>query len=485
MKILFIIPRTKTMFGDDPGEKSLPGYPHVGIAYLLAFLKKNSPSTEIKIYDEQIKGSQNLPKVIKDFKPDLIGITCFTYNYRYFYDLILKIKKTTKIPLILGGPHVSAIRAEVLEETKADLAVKGEGEITILELLAELKKPKPNFKKIKGLIWRQKKEIVENEDRELIKNLDALPFPDFETFGLEQYACLKEKTLPIITSRGCPYGCNYCSVRLSMGRLFRPRSPKNVIDEIKFWYQKGFRKFEINDDCFTLDLKRAEEICDLIVKNKLKINYELNNGIRVDRVTFQLLKKLKKSGCFFITYGCESGNEKILKNIGKGITLLQVRKAVDLTNRAGIKNAVNFIIGHPGETYETAMDSLKFAKSLPTGYVNFYSLVPYPGTKLFDWVSENAKFTMPVENYLRDLSYRDAYPTFETIEFPKEQRIKAIKKGFALYEKTIYQFRLGKHRGFWLFYLTRLGLASWSRNFALNNYFGRKIYFYLSAQSRI
>lgn len=484
MKILFVIPKTKTMFGDDSGKKDLPGYPHVGIAFLVAFLKKNSPSTEIKIYDEQVESSQELIKTIKNFKPDLIGITCFTYNYRYFYDLISKIKKETRTLLVLGGPHVSTLRSEVLKKTKADLAVKGEGEITLRELINELEKKKPNFKKIKGLIWRQKKKIVENEDRELIRNLDSLPFPDYEAFDLEKYACLKEKTLPLITSRGCPYGCNYCSVRLSMGYLFRPRSSKNVISEIKFWYQKGFRKFEINDDCFTLDLKRAEQICDLIVKNKLKINYGLNNGIRVDRVTPRLLKKLKKSGCLFITYGCESGNERILKNTGKGITLEQVRKAVDWTNQAKIKNAVNFIIGHPGENYETAMDSIKFAKSLPTNYVNFYNLVPYPGTKLFHWVLENAKFTMPVESYLRDLSYRDPHPVFETKEFPKEQRIKILKKGFALYERTIYQFRLGKVLGLGLFYLTRLGLAPWARNFALNNSIGRKIYFYLSANSR-
>ena len=484
MKILFVIPKTKTMFGDDPGEKSLSGYPHVGIAYLVSFLEKNSPSTKIKIYDEQADGSQKLTIMIKDFKPDLIGITCFSYNYRYFYDLILKIKKITRVPLVLGGPHISAIRKDVLKETKADLAVKGEGEETACELIKELEKKKPDFKKIKGLIWRQKGKIIENEDRALIKNLDSLPFPDYEAFDLKKYTCLREKTLPLITSRGCPYGCNYCSVRLSMGCLFRPRSPQNVIDEIKFWYRKGFRKFLINDDCFTVDLKRAERICDLIIKNKLKISYELNNGIRVDRVTLGLLRKLKKSGCRFITYGCEAGNEKILKIIGKGITLNQVKKAVDLTNKAGIKNAVNFIIGHPNENYQTAMDSIKFAKSLPTGYVNFYSLVPYPGTKLFQWVSENAEFTMPVENYLRDLSYRDAFPTFETKDFPKRLRTKAIKKGFALYEKTIYQFRLGKHLGFFLFYLTRLGLASWARNFALNTSLGRKIYFYLSMKSR-
>ena len=480
------------MFGEDSGIKSLPGHPHVGIASLVAFLKRNSPATEIKIFEEQAYDFSELKKIIRAFKPDLIGITCFSYNYRYFYDLILKIKKLTKSLIVLGGPHVSALRKDVLKETKADLAVKAEGEITLRELINELDKKIPNLRKIKGLIWRQKGlpvgrqgKIIENKDQELIKNLDSLPFPDYYAFDIEKYPCFLIKALPLMTSRGCPYGCNYCSVRFSMGRGFRPRSPENVLKEIKYWYQKGWTNFDINDDCFTLDLQRAEKICDLIVKSNLKIKFQLYNGIRVDRITLKLLKKLKKAGCTFIAYGCESGNEQILKNINKGITLSQVKKAVDWTNQVGIKNAVNFIIGHPTETYAQAIETLTLAKSLPTNFVNFYNLVPYPGTASFQWAKKYAHFLYPPETFLRDISYRDNLPIFETPEFTKEQRQDIMRKGFSLYEKKVLNFRLGPIVGLTVYLLTRPKIINkLVFDFALTNKVGNRIYQLFSAKSR-
>lgn len=479
MRVLFIIPKNKTLFGDE----GITGFPHLGIAYLTAVLKKNK--IPVEIFDEGLGESlKELDALIDDFRPTLTGVTLFSYCYGFGYNLIERLRKKTDIPIVVGGPHVAAIESKILKETKVDFAIKQEGELTLLELLQELQKRKPNFSGIKGLIWWHKGRIVENPDRGLIKNLDILPFPDFDAFEIEKYACYEQKTLPLVTSRGCPFGCNYCSVRLSMGQGFRPRSPKNVVLEIKHWYKKGFRSFDINDDCFTLDLDRAEKICDLIIRNKLKIKFQLYNGIRVDRVTLRLLKKLKKAGCIFISYGCESGNQETLKRIKKNITLDQVRKAVDWTNKAGIRNAVNFIIGHQDETYEQALDSLKFARSLPTNFVNFFNLVPYPGTEVYDWAVKNAQFLVPKKTFLKEISYRDNVPIFETKEFPKKERIKVLLKGFALYEKTIYQFRLGKYLGFFLFYLTRPGLASWARNFALNNPVGRKIYFYLSIKSR-
>ena len=488
MKILFIVPRSKTMFGEDTGEKSEVAYPHVGISYLVAYLKLHLPVVKISIFDEGLDGdkdNKNLKNIIAVYRPDIIGITTFSYNYKYFYTLIKNIKKFTKIPIILGGPHVSAMRKKVLEETKADYAVKGEGEITLVEFLKEFQKKSPKYSKIDGLIWIRKGKIVENKDRVLIGDINILPFPSYEAFDLNRYLCSKEKILPLITSRGCPYGCNYCSVRLSMGRGFRARSPDNVLAEIEHWYNQGFNRFEINDDCFTLDIKRAEQICDLIIKKKLKITYNLFNGIRVDRVTKPLLIKMKKSGCIFISYGCETGNNETLKTIGKGINLEQVKKAVKITNEVGIKNAVNFIIGHVDETYEKALDSIYFAKSLPASFVNFYNLIPYPGTDIFNWIKRNGKFLYPVETYLRDISYRDAKPVFETKEFTRKERIKVLKKGFNLYEKRVIQFRLGKYLGGITYLLTRYKpISTIIINFGLYNKIGRKILIYLSSASR-
>jgi len=482
MRILFIIPKNKTLFGDE----GITGFPHLGIAYLTSFLKKEKKDIKIKIFDEGLGGGlKELDALIDDFKPTLIGITLFSYCYGFGYNLIERLRKKTDIKIVVGGPHVSAIKSKILKETKVDFAVKQEGELTLLELLQELQKRKPDFSGIKGLIWWDKGRIVENSDRGLIRNLDILPFPDFDAFEIEKYACYEQKTLPLVTSRGCPFGCNYCSVRLSMGQEFRPRSPKNVVSEIKHWYKKGFRNFDINDDCFTLDLDRAEKICDLIIKSKLKIKFQLYNGIRVDRITPKLLKKLKRAGCNFIAYGCESGNQETLKRIKKNITLDQVRKAVDWTNKAGIKNAVNFIIGHQGETYQEALDSLKFAKSLPTNFVNFYNLLPYPGTEVYDWAIKYGHFLVPKENFLNEISYRDNVPIFETKEFTVAQRKEIIAMGFDLYRKTILTFRLGKILGNLVYYITNNKIIDkLSTNFALNNPIGRFVYNSLSKKSR-
>lgn len=286
-------------------------------------------------------------------------------------------------------------------------------------------------------------------------DLDNLPTPNYAAFNLKLYPCHKEKIIPLITSRGCPYGCNYCSVRLSMGQCFRPRTALNVFREIKYWHKKGFRQIDINDDCFTLDLSRAEKICDYLISEHLNLKIQLYNGIRVDRVSPQLLSKLKQAGCVFIAYGCESGSQKIIDKIGKQIKLSQVTQAVDWTNKAKIKNAVNFIIGHPGETYADAQETINFAKNLPSNFVNFYNLVPYPGTPAYIWAVKNANFLYPKESYLQAISYRDNTPIFETPEFTASQRRHIMAIGFNLYEKKLLTFRLGKTLGLMVYLLTR------------------------------
>ena len=451
MKILFVINKSKALTRH---EKYLPEHPNLGVASIISFLKEKN--VEIKVFDENIESDEEkLFKLIEDFKPDLIGLSIVSYFYNLVYEVIKKLKKHTKIPIVVGGPHISAVRKKIFKETDIDFAIKGEGEFTLCELLKEVRRKNPKFSKIKGLIWKKGNKIIENADREPIKNLDELPFPKYECFDLTKYVSYYEKKIPIITSRGCPYNCIFCSVRLTHGRLFRAKSPKKVVDEIEYWYKKGYRTFLINDDCFNFDIKRAMKICDLIIKRGIKISYQLYNGLRADRINKELLEKMKKSGCTFIAYGCETGNEQILKNIKKGITLDQVRNAVKLTNEVGIANCVNFIIGHPGETYESAMDSIRFAESLPCGYVNFYNLVPYPESELFKWIEANATFLVSPDNYLHEVGHRDAYPIFETKEFPKEDRIKVLKKGFDLFQKTVMQFRFGKFAGNFIYLISR------------------------------
>lgn len=482
MKVLFIIPETKSMFGT---EKGIPIHPHVGIAYLIAILKANHHQFQIIDCGVENNWSNKFKTTIKNFSPDIIGITGFSYAYNYLYQTIKKIKSISTIPIILGGPHVSATKNKILKETKVNFAMYSESETSIRNFLKVFSQKKPDFSRVPNLIWQQKNKIIINQPAPLIHDLDKLPFPDYESFNLPAYPCFQEKIIPLITSRGCPYGCNYCSVKLSMGQSFRPRSPQNVIDEIKYWYQKGFTNFDFNDDCFTLDINRAETICNLIIKNKLHIKFQLYNGIRVNNITLKFLQKLKKAGCFFIAYGCESGSQKILDRIKKNITLDQVRQAVNFTNKAKIKHAVNFIIGHQDETYQDALETLNFAKSLNCNYVNFYNLVPYPGTEVYDWAIKHAHFLIPKNQYLKNVSYRDINPIFETKEFTKNQRIKIMKQGFALYERKLYQFRFGQILGTIFYFLTRLPfLASFFRKLVYANKTFKKLFVFLISPSK-
>jgi radical SAM superfamily enzyme YgiQ (UPF0313 family) len=194
---------------------------------------------------------------------------------------------------------------------------------------------------------------------------------------------------------------------------------------------------------------------------------------------------MKKSGCNFISYGCESGSDEILKAIKKGVTLEQVRQAVAWSNELGIRNSVNFIIGHPYETYQTAMETLDFAKSLPADFVNIFNLVPYPGTDLYHWIKQHGRFLVDEKTYLRGIAAYDDNPIFETKEFSREERVEALKKGRALYERRIMQFRLGKTLGYLAYLLMRIRpLAKLGRTLALSNKLGNKIYLLLSRGSR-
>ncbi len=435
MNILFVIPKT---FATYTGAV----VPHLGVAYLVAVLKQHKVAT--RIIDMGLGyTNQDLVDAIREYRPQLIGLTAYTFGFNETKQLIDVINQHKECPVVIGGPHVSAYKTEVFNQVDVDFAIKGEGEYALLELSKSLEKHKQEFGHIENLLWRKGEQVVKNFDAPLIKDLDALPFPDFEAFELDRYVFSVDRRLPIATSRGCPYKCNFCTVKLSMGTPFRRRSPENVVNEMNILYEKGWRYFDIVDDVFTMDMKRAKKICDLIIDRKLAINWSLGNGIRADRVDEELLSAMKKAGCVFLIYGLESGDDQILEVIKKGITVDRAMQAFELTKKVGIEFAVNFIIGHPTETYETAMKTLKLAAAMPSDYVNVYNLLPYPGTALYEWVKENGRFLVNEEDYLYSIATRVKKPIFETKEFTAVERQKALDKGFALSRRSHLKYRFG------------------------------------------
>ncbi|MBI2665436.1 radical SAM protein [Candidatus Woesearchaeota archaeon] len=435
-RILFVVTDVSASYG-----RALN--PHLGVAMLMGFLDKKGFDTAV--IDLQLGYTvEDVVKKAKEFQADLIGITMFSFDFINTYDKINQIKAATGLPIAVGGAHISTVKNEVLEKTTADYAIVRDGEIPLYELCAGVP-----LEEVQSLIWKNKQgEIILNNVRKLNRELDLLPFPAYEKFEMPKYIHYIDRRIPLETSRGCPYSCTYCDVKISMGQAFRPRSPEHIMEEFRYWYDKGFRYFEFVDDVFTMDIERAKQTCRLILNSGMKFRWNCANGIRADRVDEELIRLMKEAGCEFVAYGLETGNPEMLKIIKKAITLEKAVDTFKMTKRIGLKFAVNFIIGHQEETFARAMDSINFAKSIPADYVNFSNMVPYPGTDVYKWVVEHektgrARFIIPKEEFLKNSTTKLGNPVFETKEFTYEERLKALKLGRALAKKSHLKYRLG------------------------------------------
>jgi radical SAM superfamily enzyme YgiQ (UPF0313 family) len=428
MRILLINPPHNS-----PGWRDVPP---LGLAYLTSVLLRHNH--KVKILDMHIPMFEELQMVkhfVKAFEPELIGVTSKTYGFNKTLTVVRKVKQARpEVPIVIGGPHASIMRDKLLRDIpELSFVVYGEGEYTLLELCNSMDS-NLDFDNILGLIWRKGSAIITNPPRPLNNDLDALPFASesFDVFGFDKY--YDSSRALILTSRGCPYSCIYCSVPEIWGRKFRPRSPKNVVDEIQFLYSRyKTRHFHFVDDNFSFDLIRAKRICDEILERNLPITWDLQNGIRADRVDPELLCKMKRAGCRSVFYGLESANQKILDGLQKALKVDTVKKAVKWSKDCGLKVGVFFVVGSPNETFDTVKQSVGLALALDVESV-FSILTPYPGTKLWDWVSTNARWTQdPIEYLYSHGHVNQAGIPYETDDFTKKERMKSWK----FIEKTV------------------------------------------------
>ncbi|MCX6792360.1 MAG: radical SAM protein [Candidatus Gottesmanbacteria bacterium] len=412
-----------------------PATPHVGLGYLSETLLTNRHQVEIADMRLGMRLGE-LVANIKKFRPDYIGITAASLEYQKVYNDIANLKNIFTIPVVMGGPHASVVKEQVLQYSKTDLVVVGEGERTILEIAKRIP-----YRKINGLIWRDRRgTIITNPPREGIRTLDELPFPKYQKFQLGKYL---EHKIAIVAERGCPYDCTYCASRLILGRGFRFRNPLKIVEEIKYWYQRGYREFGFNDDEFTGYRQWAENICDLIVKENIKASFELRTGIRVDKTDASLLTKMKSAGFFFFAFGAESSDANVLKLARKGITALQIKRAVRVVNTLGLESSGFFMIGLPGDTLKKFRKTLAFAKSLKLSEVRFYNAVPYPGTDFYRWILQYGRLLYPPEIYLNTYDRLQRNPVFETKEFPAEERQIAYDLGEQFFTERLLVKTLG------------------------------------------
>jgi len=360
-------------------------YPSVGIAYLAA----NLTQFNIRHNIMELSLYQDWQNVLEPHlkKYEFIGISATTSEMSAVGLLVDYIKENApETIIVLGGVHATSWAKEVLEKfDNIDFCIRGEGEKSLIDLVCHKDKTKIN-----GLCYRDKGKIICSEVT-MLQDLDVYPVPDYDKFDWSKYHHQTNwaRTVYIITSRGCPFTCTYCS--RGIGKIFRPRSPSNVVSEIV--HMKGryrVQKFLIADDNFSLDIQRAKEICRLLIDKKINITWSAGGGLRVDRVDDELFNLMKSSGCVALSLGIESASNKILEEYNKKISVDKIKKAVGMAKNNGITQVHGvFLIGAPSDTREDIFRQLEFAKDLNLDYAFWSNIIPYPDTEIWEWIDKN------------------------------------------------------------------------------------------------
>src|SRR3989344_49161 len=420
--------------------------PPLGIAWLAAVLRENGFKYVVLI-DSMANHYSNadILELLKKEGPDIVGISFGTQIRFSAFDLIRLIKESfPDAPVAVGGPHPTLTAQDTLENIpEIDFAVRGEGEISFLNLVKSIEAGK-DYSVIRGISFRDNGKVIHNPPELPIHDLDALPFPARDLLPIEKYdkttILSKKRTLNIMTSRGCPYWCVYCSTSEQWGHRIRHRSPKNVVDEIESIFKdypfiEGMRFF---DDVFTMDKKRVIGICDEILRRKLNFVWECE--ARANTIDRELVAGMRRAGCEFIDLGIESGSDRVLKNIKKGITVEQAIAAAKTIKEAGIGLKAFFMHGLPGETYEDIKKTVFLSRYLyynlgVEGTTQGISII-YPGTELEAMAKEMG--TLPkdfswAKYYERDRSYPPLdpcifMPVFEQPNLTYEQIYSYVKR---------------------------------------------------------
>jgi len=367
----------------------------LGILYIASSVMK--AGHEARFFHGAFRTNSDILEELKEYKPEFIGIYSTAFGWDKAVKTAADARKILKdVHITVGGPYPISVKEKCFEDSDAiDSVVTGEGEITIVEMLEKLAAGK-SLQGVEGIIYKENGNIVKNPDRPLLTDLDKLPFPARELLGeFRQYvpsiAMYRRKPIAmIVTSRGCNGRCLYCSQidtkRESGVRGVRFRSVENIIKEIKMLLKLGYKEIKFTDDTIAADYDRAMHLAKEIKAQKLDFTWFASAC--VNQVDEPLLRAFKKSGCWGIWLGVESGVQKNLNTLRKGITLEQIRDTVKAAKKTGIWVYNSFIFGIPGETYEEGLQTIEFALELNPGVANFYSLGHFHDTELYDNVEK-------------------------------------------------------------------------------------------------
>lgn len=385
-KVLLIVSSSNKIRRKSFAEKS--SSPPLGLIYIASILKMHGYNTRILDLSVEDYSLVEFKRIIKDFSPQVVGISVYTETYSSSVQIAKLIKKVVpNAKIVFGGPHVTFLPEEALSNREVDFVIQNEGENTFVELLEYLKNNHYLLSRIKGLAYKDRDGNIKiNEKRSYIKSLDMLPIVNEEMVNKELYTY----STTIISSRGCPGKCIYCASRAMSGSKYRTRSAENLFGEIYYKYYKyGIRYFNIFDDTFTANVKRLTRFCDLVRKTELPITWRCDS--RADVLSEKIIDMLKDAGCIALHIGIESGSQEVLNELKKYINLEKAEKMVKYASEKGILPMCSFIIGHHCDTFETIQMTVDLAMKFKKKYgaaVAFSTNTPYPGTYLYEHAKE-------------------------------------------------------------------------------------------------
>lgn len=409
MKFLLINPPLENL---DPGWIS--AFP-LGLAYIAKVILNNGHDVEILDIQLNKHGSEYVEKFIQNSKPNVVGITGLVTALNYIVWLAEIIKRYhPQVPLLMGGALATTAPKILLENTKIDIAIIDEGELTMAELIKvfESLENKEGFTTIKG-IWYKDGEgkIRANPQGERIENLDSVNFPAWQLFDMKKYLNLpvplldlewrkKKRWIFVSTSRGCPFNCNFCS--RVFGRKTYLRSAENIVSEIKTLIDRyNIEHINFCDDLFMIDSGRVSRFCQLLSSLSKKISW--NATARVDLINESLLEKMRKAGCISLCLGIESASQKILNKMGKNITPAMAEKAISLLKKVGVYPHCTFMIGMIGENKNTIKETVDFIKKTDIFPQGFSYTTPLPASILYEEVKKKGLIQNETE-YLKKIT---------------------------------------------------------------------------------
>ncbi len=452
-RILLIEPPFFRLYHPDASLNKLP----LSLGYLAGTIRGRKPGWEVGIYNADFSDSdmpldykylagpgydrflhtlndsdaplwKEVENVISEFQPSVIGITSKSQNYLSAC-MIAKIAKHVdkNILVVIGGPHPSLAGTEVLKEPAIDVGAQGEGEETILEILdfAEGRLP---LSSIRGIVYRDGGRAAANPPRELIQDLDALPFPvsaaracliDYDKYPVEAFKY-------VFGVRGCPYACTFCGSRYIWGRNVRFRSAKNIVAEMREIQKLGIDYIHFDDDTFGVKKPFIRELCGEIRDHCTGLKWSCEIHVRL--VDDETIAMMKSAGCRSILLGVESGNNEMLKQIRKNITIEDAFSAARIIKKHGIYLHAFFIVGFPHETEESLNDTILAMQRLPADDVVYSIFTPYFGTELFDWCKEQGIIPEDFNAFLHNHQSPDNYFCPRIPEDVFKSRVRQLEK---------------------------------------------------------